>query len=287
MANEMLSVAYEQVDPKKAARLKECATFLQFAADGQQMKLHRANFCRVRLCPMCSWRRALKTGGQMAAIVDEMNRREPMAYVLATFTIRSVPGDQLSSALDLMMRGWQRMTQRVAFKSAVLGTYRGLEVTHNVNPDSPSYDTYHPHFHALFAVKPRYFSGRYYMKQTEWQRLWQEACRLDYVPSVDVRRVKGGTGGAIAEVAKYAVKPGSLLPDDWDLTVDGVRVLDGALAGRKLVAYGGLMADVHRQLHLDDPEDGDLIGEGAGLEVEDKQLLSFAWYTGYRQYFGV
>lgn len=286
MANEMLAAAYDEIDPKKAARLRDCATMLQFARQPEGgLQLRHANFCRVRLCPMCSWRRSLKVAGQVSQILDAINRREPMAYVLLTLTVRNVRGEALSGALDAMMRGWQRFIQRENYKRAVKGHYRALEITHNVNPLSEVYDTYHPHFHVLLAVKPSYFTSRYYLSQTRWAQLWREAMRLDYVPSVDVRRVKGNTAAAVAEVAKYAVKPEDLLVDDWDLTVETVRLLDKVLHQRRFIAYGGLFAEAHRALHLDDAEEGDLVL----LNPEDKppeedKLLSFVWYSGYRQY---
>ena len=73
MANELLAIAYEDVNKRKAERLRNCATWLSFAAgaDGR-LRLHDANFCRVRLCPICQWRRALKTYSHTRSIVEAM-----------------------------------------------------------------------------------------------------------------------------------------------------------------------------------------------------------------------
>lgn len=285
VANEILSAAYESVDTAKAARLRECATMLQFTQQAEGLRLRRANFCRVRLCPMCSWRRSLKVAGQMQQIMEEIQAKEPMAYVLLTLTVRNVSGDDLGDTIDAMMQGWNRFVQRVAYKDAVKGYYRALEITHNLDYSSEFFDSFHPHFHVLLAVKPSYFTSRYYLSQAKWMRLWQEAMRLSYSPSVDVRRVKGNSAAAVAEVAKYAVKPGDFLTDDWDLTVDTVRLLDQVLHRRRFIAFGGLFAEVHRSLHLDDMEDGDLVlMDPREQALEEEKLLSFVWYSGYRQY---
>lgn len=289
MANELLSLAYEGVNPHKADRLRDCATYLSFAVDQSGHKrLEGANLCRVRLCPVCSWRRSLKVHAQMSQIIAAAERRRPYAYVLLTLTVRNVSGDDLSATLDALFRAWNRFAGYSAFKAAVRGWYRGLEVTHNCNPASPNYGTYHPHFHVLLAVLPSYFTSRDYLSREKWRAMWQRAARLDYEPQVDVRRVKGNTAAAVAEVAKYAVKDADyIIPDDWDLTVDTVRTLDAALDRRRLVAFGGLFAELHRLLHLDDAEDGDLVHtDDDPVSSDGVHYLSYAWFTGYRQYIG-
>ena len=60
---------YRLGETKKAERIRECGSYLQFAHDIDQYgeisltgKLNYANFCRERLCPMCSWRKELMSG---------------------------------------------------------------------------------------------------------------------------------------------------------------------------------------------------------------------------------
>ena len=93
--------------------------------------------------------------------------------------------------------------------------------------------------------------------------------------------------GAVAEVSKYAAKDTDyLVADDWDLTTDTVRVLDAALANRRLVAYGGCMRDIKRQLGQDDVETGDLVhvdDNETDLQGEFRRV-SYFWFAGYRQY---
>lgn len=289
MANERLALAYDEVDPRKAVRLRDCATALVYNREtgGGGIRLVRANFCRVRLCPMCNWRRALKVGGQMSQIMAAIAQDRRVSYVLLTLTRRNVPGPQLSAALDELMEGWQRITQRVAYRRAVLGHYRALEVTHNLDPASDWYDTYHPHYHVLLAVRPSYYTSRDYISQARWVQMWREAMRLDYDPSVDVRRVKGDTTAAVAEAAKYAVKASDILSDDWDATVETVRLLDRALHQRRLIAYGGIIGEYHRRLHLDDAEDGDLVhtDDEPSAVLDQDQAICYIWHSGYRQYY--
>lgn len=286
MANTILALAYDSINEKKAVRLRECANFLSFSlkADGSK-KLKTMSSCRVRLCPMCAWRRSLKVHAHTVQILDAMNQE--YAFIFLTLTVRNCTGEELPGTLDQLMAAWQRLSQRQAFRKAVKGWYRGLEVTHNVNHLSSAYNTYHPHFHTLLCVNKSYFRSRDYLSKEAWAKLWQESLQIDYEPVIDVRKVRGSTSQAVAEAAKYTVKDGDyIVPEDWELTLDTVRILDDALDNRRLVAYGGLMKELHKQLNLDDEVDGDLIhvGDDDSAADETDQTVDFFWHTGYQQY---
>lgn len=286
MANELLSKAYEEINPRKAERLRECADLLIFSVeDDGKKKLKSMNSCRVRLCPLCAWRRSLKIHAHVIQILNAIGGE--YAYIFLTLTVRNCVADELSGTLDSLMNAWGKLERRQAFEKAVKGWYRGLEVTHNVDKLSPSYDTYHPHFHCLLAVNKSYFKKSDYLKKADWADLWKQSLGVDYVPVVDVRRVKGTNSQAVAEAAKYAVKDADyIIPNDWDLTVDAVRTLDAALDNRRLVAYGGVFKDLHRKLNLDNEVDGDLVNVGEKEKVSAKELREevYIWHTGYRQY---
>lgn len=285
-ANEYLAIAYDEVNARKAERLRACATTLTFSVTEKGKKqLKSANFCRVRLCPMCAWRRALKVYSNVVKVLDGMDGSH--AFIFLTLTAKNCSGEELSGELDRLMAAWNRFALRKPFKQAVKGWYRGLEVTHNVDLLSSSYDTFHPHFHCLLAVNKSYFKKQDYLTQEAWVELWQQSLKVDYKPVVDVRKVKGSHSKAVAEAAKYAVKSSDIIiPDDWDLTVETVRMLDAALHNRRLVAFGGVMKEIHKRLNLEDEETGDLIhveGESPEEKVTDRELI-FSWWTGYQQY---
>ena len=170
----------------------------------------------------------------------------------------------------------------------VKGWYRGLEITHNVDFLSKSYDTYHPHLHVILCVQPSYFNSRNYMSQQAWTDLWKRCLQVDYTPVVDVRKIKNVQDSkAVAEVSKYPVKESDIIVyDDWDLTVSAVDALDRALANRRLIAYGGIFRDAKKTLKLEDEENGNLVNiddESVSPDA-DFVLEYFAWHTGYRQY---
>ena len=275
---DYIAMAYDEVDERKAERMRECAKWLTYRRleDGS-MKLHDARFCRVRLCPVCQWRRALKTFAQMSQVLERASA-EGYSFLFLTLTMRNVEAESLSEALDKLLLGFNRLTKYKRVREAVRGFYRGCEVTHNtVN------DTYHPHLHVVLAVKSSYFKGSHYISQADWSNLWRKALQADYDPIVDIRKCHGGAK-AIAEACKYAVKPSDVINvDDWDMTVDTLRVLDGALDRRRFVGLGGIIKEIYRKLFLDDDiEDGDLLHVNDKLcESSDMDLLVTFWWNGY------
>lgn len=287
MAAELLAHVYDQIDVKKAERLRGCASQLFYAVQPNGRKrLVSANFCRVRLCPTCQWRRTLKTFSQMQRIMAAVEADKPRAYLVLTLTVRNCSPDQLNDTLDQMSEAFHKMKQYKKFKDAVQGWYRGTEITHNLTEN-----TYHPHFHVVLAVNPSYFhDSKRYIPQKDWVQLWKKAMRLDYDPNVDIRRVKGNdpasVSAAIAEIAKYTVKGSDyLIPDDWDLTLETVALLDQVLNKRRFIGFGGIFKDWHKKLNLDDPDDGDLVHTDDEPPASDLDpIVVYQWSTGYKQY---
>lgn len=279
LSNGYIAMAYDEVDKSKAERLRTCASWLEFAKTEGGLRLHKANFCRVRLCPICQWRRSLKTFGQVYKIVSVA--QADYSFIFLTLTIKNVEGDALKESLDSLSKSWDRFIKYKDIKSVVKGYYRGCEVTHNVTED-----TYHPHFHCLLAVNKSYFTSRDYLSQAKFTSLWQKAARLNYVPQVDVRKVKAdNVQGVCAEVAKYAVKTSDVICfDDWDLTVDTVATLDKALDKRRFIAFGGCFKEIHKKLNLDDVESGDLVHTSDEAVDKTQERVLYAWHTGYNQY---
>lgn len=312
---------------RRADRLHDCGVHLWFNVysdgnGGETMKVKHAESCRVRLCPLCTWRRSIKIQTHTRKILESMQAEKEYEYILVTLTVPNVTGAELSDKISDMMKAWNIFDKYKKFTKAVKGWYRGLEVTHNLQKykfkyikrngkkqritlvddngrpiPNPSYDTYHPHFHCIFAVSPSYFKSRDYLNHKDWLAMWQKAMKDPTITQVDVRRVKpkktDNTGAcfadsiitAVCEVAKYTVKSGDyVLPWDWDMSCSSVKVLDKALANRRLVAFGGVMKDWHKKLNLDDEIDGNLIGIGETPNGEVIREVCAFWNVGYQQY---
>lgn len=276
-----------------------CGSALKFMScpKGHEKNLKWANFCRVRMCPMCSWRKSLLNAHNLKSVAHQASQQKKLRYLFLTLTVENCTGDDLKETISHLMESWQRFSQRKLFKDSVLGWFRALEVTRNFDDG-----TYHPHFHVLLAVSPSYFS-RGFVKTEEWVKLWQKSLKADYVPIVDIRAVKNKrnkkkensiliekgidiqdlSGSAIAELAKYTTKADDFLvynrrrqiqvednvkwiPDvesgiNEEKTDEVVFTLDTSLTHRRLVAYGGefkkALKFLEEQGKIQDSEDDD------------------------------
>ena len=271
MGNEKLYALYEEARKKELVMvsdgrmtdLRECASQVLFniGSDGRR-KLAKANFCRVRLCPMCAWRKSLKLYSQVSQITDTiMERDDGTRFIFLTLTVRNVEGAELKKAIDTINRGWKYLTSKSQnfapakkLKENLLGYLKAMEITYNRKAD-----TYHPHIHAILEVKESYFASKNYLGRRAWATLWAQAIKADYVPSVDIKAIDC-TSKAVAEVAKYPVKMDSVLKiRNKAKSVEVLAVIHNATYGRRLITFGGDMAKVKRQLALDDIEKGDLL----------------------------
>lgn len=271
---------------KRAARMFFCSNFLEFKQfdDGSPLKLHRANFCKDRLCPMCTWRRSLKQFGQTSKLMNYIQTKGEYDYIFLTLTIKNIEGMELSKSIKELTSGYSRLQRRKEFKNAILGSIRHLEVSFNNNPYSKSFKSFHPHLHCILMVRKSYFTSRDYIKQNKWLSMWQECVRVDYVPTLDVRKVNGNQNKAVCELSKYPVKMKSIIETTEDLTDYAVSFLAIHMISVRLVEYYGLFRKYRKELKLEDIENGDLVNtesEDDDLRNELKYvIIKYQWKCG-------
>lgn len=277
---------------KKVERVSECGSFLEFAHEvyetsvSEKGKLYNANFCRDRLCPMCSWRRSYKIFGQLSQIMSYIG--SDYKFIFLTLTVPNCEPSELSKTIDGLMYSWHKLVSYKRFKTAVKGSFRVLEITRNKETGF-----YHPHFHIVLAVSKNYATSRDYIKRDEWLQMWRKACKDDSITQVDVRLIKPkhtigaesvvlDFGHAVAEVSKYSCKSHDyIIPQDPELTDKIVSELSAALDHRRLTAYGGCFKEAYEALNLDDAEDGDLIHINEKLNPSIALLIvHYGWSAG-------
>ena len=264
-------------DPDRAALIRDCGTYLEFAItpDGER-KLHRANFCRQRMCSMCQWRRSIKLRWQADQIYQREHDRG-YKHVFVTLTVRNCKGDELTRTVDDLISAAQRWKRTELYKRAFVGSYRALEITYNAETD-----TYHPHLHYLMTVGEDYFRANNpdYITKDKLIAAWREAARLDYDPSVDIEAVRQRDGqtitSACAEICKYPAK--SAQCPHWHV----LKTIDYALRGRRLIQWGGITAKIRREMKMDDIESGNLIqtadDQNDGVSIEK---VVYIWRYGF------
>ena len=244
-------------------RLFDCAQRLWFAdrADiesGEEvLKLAKAEFCRIRHCPICQSRLSMRWVAKFHQIMPELLKKyKDTQFILLTLTVPNCEVTELKKTLQSMNTAWNRMSNRAFFKKQILGFIRATEVTRN-----PVNNTAHPHFHVLLHVRNSYFNGRNLVTRDQWLDYWRNAMRDQSITQVDVRKVRESKkktkeenllSGAL-EVVKYATKHDNITAHtefflEYAVQVDRLRFM----------ATGGtlkeMMADIDRDdlVHIDD-----------------------------------
>lgn len=294
--NLELSAVYKRLKmDNKAYSIKNCGTYLEFKRfkNNNDFKLYTANFCKQRLCPMCSWRRSLKIFGQVSRIMEEAKKEKEYRFIFLTLTQRNVFGSDLNEELNRMFKAWKKFTERKSFKKSFIGWFRALEITHKLDDiNDPWYDSYHPHFHVILMVNKSYFKETdLYITKDQMIKIWRDCMGLDYDPNIHMTAFKTGKkdlAKSVAEAAKYTVKDDDILiADNQEITDSSVLTLDYALSRRRLIAFGGKLKELHKKLNLDDLENGDLVNTDSE-EIENTELdfviEKYFWHIGYKQY---
>lgn len=301
----------------KFVRCKDCGSDLLFKDYGEgAMKLYQANFCKIRLCPMCIKRRSLKMFGQMSKVMNHLEANQSCTYLFLTLTVENMKGEKLTDSIGELIRGFDKLRRRKEFDNSIKGWYRSLEVNydsqsvitsrkyenakkhydlHGLNAGSinPNYKHYHPHFHVILAVDKSYlFDHSVYLDFYKWREMWRKSLGVNYDPVVNIQccnTSRGNIEKAVAEIAKYTVKDTDFLLRDKEHAKEVVKTLDDALHGRRLIGYGGVFKDAVKALRLDDVENGDLVHTDLEELREDLgyQIVRYKWFGGLGNYYRV
>ncbi|NJS41891.1 protein rep [Candidatus Gracilibacteria bacterium] len=273
--------------------LENCASLLFFKIVEtldykMSFRLKRANFCRKRICPMCTWRRAQKWRARLINVLPILNELYPdHRFLLLTLTVKNCHITELKQHIKILNKGWNAINKKRDKReklSFIQGYIKAIEVSRPKN----NLDFAHPHIHALLMVDESYFANAYqYLSNKEWQKIWQKAAKLDYEPIVDIRAIeKHEHESVIPEIASYVTKPEDFIKDEnyyfnpltakfghyYHLTKEpkdqiqdsGKWLIEYAdqMYKRRAISSGGVLQeffrDIEKNLHTDNE---DLIGK--------------------------
>jgi plasmid rolling circle replication initiator protein Rep len=274
----------------RSRKMLECGSSITVDNSGTIIS---ANFCRLRICPMCQKRRSLKVGAEVHRIMEHLN----CSWVHLVLTVPNCCYNELSDLLDTMYTVSSRLFRYGAIKKAFNGLFRFTEITYNYSSDN-----YHPHFHCLVAVDKSYFTSRKYIKSDVLRRVWT-ALMTASLNGVDVRRksdawiddyietfddellyqihMRKADEKAVAEVAKYCVKP-------LDIGLSGSALYEPlsniffALHGRRLIQTYGVVRDTARLLKLDLNSDAD--DESEKKKLDRTNVRCYTWKRSEGKY---
>ena len=276
-------------------RLNDCSRLLEFVlkqdTDSNSLfKLQGAKFCRVRWCPVCQWRRSLMWRANFHKAIPLIRNDYPtFKFLFLTLTVRNCEVSELRKTISWMNQSWLKLIKRKAFPAK--GWVKSIEITKSKNSLA------HPHFHCILIVPSNYFKGKKYLSKDEWIKIWQQSLKVDYKPSIDIKRVKLLKSRekkiserldreltqndiviyGLMECLKYSVKESDLMSDpQW------LDAITQQLHNTRAISTGGIFK---KYLSEDEPED--LINTDLEQEIEilkTDAIFRFGWKEKVKRY---
>lgn len=242
---------------KRAYAIATCAEEVTFSMCDEcgKVSVHHASLCRDRLCPICSWRLAIQRYNAMRDIlryISDLNSE--YCYCLMTLTVPNCRPDALGATLKGMAEAWNRIKARKIFaKDVIAGWARATEITYNAKTQM-----LHPHYHVIVAFRDDDAADEL---SYDLLKEWCFSYRGEGRPSVkgqDIRRIGAKDieddtemTGAVLETFKYTQKSSDLL----EMPVKILRIYADQIAGKRMIAFGGIFKDAKRILCIDDMEE--------------------------------
>jgi plasmid rolling circle replication initiator protein Rep len=233
-----------------------------------------AHFCRVRLCPICQWRKSKRWQALAVKSFPEIKRRYPdHRWLFLTLTIKNCKLSNLHNRVIQLNKSFLKWVKWKKFPAD--GWVKSLEVT----LDNSDVTKCHPHFHVLLLVPSQYFiDEEMYLSHDEWIKAWRKAAKLSYQPSVNIQSIPRGYESAlIPELLKYGVKPDDLAR----VTGEQLDLLTQNLHGVHAVNKGGILRDYFRGVGSDDV---DLIGVSDENLRKTGDQLQYRWLQNIDSY---
>ena len=266
-------------DLRKSERISDCAGFLRFGwyhnpnTNKNEIHLVEAHYCHCRACSVCAWRRSLMLKAKFYMNMPEIIAQYPkVKFIFLTLTLRNCQLSEIRDTVNNMAKAWKRFFQRKQFKNDVLGFVRNLEITRGVN------DTCHPHYHILIAVKSTYFSTGHYISKDMFAQLWKESLRLDYIPVVDVRTIRGAIDrSAVSELLKYSVKELDIGNDIW------YKSLMDSLHHIRAISTSGILKDVVKTPKEETDDQLTFVGDSQDMTPLNK-VVDYKWNKPIKRY---
>jgi len=266
---------------KDAQNVKNCASYLLFShqinilTEENRLRLKSSNFCKFRFCPMCNWRRSMNVGRELFKACKKVEELREVNYLFLTLTVKNPKMRDLKATVREMNKAFSCMSRTKAYKNAVLGHFKALEIL----GDNTSAGEAHPHFHILLIVQKSYFKSKNYLSQGKWLDMWKKALRIEYEPVIDIRRVKSKGNltplqSAVLEVAKYSVKHTDLK----NLSNDDFKKIIVQTRKMRFYSTGGVLKEMIRIQKIDDELiNKDELREPEWIEIEEHL---YTWKDG-------
>lgn len=213
----------------------------------------------------------------LLSALQEIDKKNNVEFIFLTLTVPNCHIDDLKATIQHMNKSFERLSKTKAYKKAVLGHFKALEILGDNTKGAEA----HPHFHILLIVDKNYFTSKNYISQKEFLQMWRDATRNQNITQVNIKKIKPKKNSnltalqsAVFEVAKYSVKHTDLVKkSDYVFT----KILNQT-RNMRFFSTGGILKEMINLLKCDE----DLIQfnkdvEALWIEIEEE---IYRWQNG-------
>lgn len=280
-------------ETRRAERMKNCGDVLEYSLCKECGEYHikKANLCRDRFCPACSWRLSLQRYSEMKRLLMNIENAYPEItdWSLITLTVKNCYIDDLNEIMQKMSRAWNLAISQRSVRPVLFGWARSVEVTFNEDTRE-----LHPHYHILI--------GWWENRSEDLIRRWMNACSkyglIANIKAQNAQKItyyKAENGNiktdtdlpenftkAVLETFKYSVKGSDL----EKMKVSEFREIVNQYSNKRLVAYGGKIKEYAKLLKIetDKVQDEEYIKICKNCGAPELEQLIYKWSFGTNAY---
>lgn len=240
---------------ERGCNVLACGNTIQYTycAECGVYTVTKASLCHDRLCPICTWRRAIQRCNTLKTAMDYlMTEANNDHYFFLTLTVPNCIPSDLSETVKSMSASWAKLRRRVCF-SKITGWARSLEITYNNRTH-----TMHPHYHVILDTDKDLTISDTWDIIKAWCALTHgakaEAQNISEILPSEADTAECNTFiKKILEAFKYTQKTSDL----DTMPVSEFRIYADQIAGARAVAYGGKIKIAIADLGLKEEDDND------------------------------
>ena len=281
---------------ERGERMQLCSDIIEYTycPDCGKWHVRKANLCRDRFCPICTWRLSLQRFGEMMKLLETINNTDGehiRTWSLVTLTCKNCKLENLRETMETMSKAWNLTTAQRKLRPYFYGWARNAELTLNEKTREV-----HPHYHVLVA----WYEDKSSLMIDKWMNACakyglkvsykaQNATPINHWRGAEIPTEHESTElpkeftKAVLETFKYSVKGSDL----DQMTLKEFKEVVEQYARTRLISYGGnikkLVADL--RLNMEEVADDDiklpLCRDCGSIELE---RLVYKWSFGDKAY---
>lgn len=269
----------------RGERMANCSDIVtyQLCPECGEFHVKRANLCRDRFCPICSWRLSLQRFGAMSRVMTALQCGYPeYKYSLATLTVKNCSADKLSETLFAMSSAWHLAINQRRVKAFVVGWARSVEITYNQETQE-----FHPHFHCILMTPPQSLAD--YALLAEWEKACEKKGLKTCIKAQNTTEIQAKDGEklikSILETIKYALKTDEMT----NIPLKKFRSLVDGISKKRLFSSGGLIKEYMKNCGVTVAEMENATEENKDLVICNKcgtetLEIIYKWAFGAKRY---